>query len=367
MSLSIDNPAGGIKFVLGVTGRTRRKSEVQSVLFDRRRWSVSQALDWLRKHGFRTPAADTSDGYLRFQQRSPDRYREFATIEPGRRNPLLETLAEGLAFGTGLGIASGVAVPVTLKTIERITGSEPQRNNLFFEYADAESAGRSAGQEYRSGTPGSGAAPAAAIAAAFNEWWSSEGESLAGKREKTKHRRAFEKGFRRGAKKNPFDEAAELSEAFHGRPAEEVTEYAETIEVHAHLTDLGELVELELADPPGVIIRFDPGVRLASNEHGTQLYIVGGDQSVDLEEFDVDPAKESVVLGTVAAVTYATAKFHLGEEDTIPGPYRHEFGEEGGELPALVYDTRNRLLSLHGGAYVIESDMDGGYSAGIRN
>ena len=173
----------------------------------------------------------------------------------------------------------------------------------------------------------------------------------------------------RARKHNPASSAAALSEAWHGRPAEKETEYETTLHTHEYLTDCGALKEIELHRPAGTVIAFGKGTRLASNEHGTQLFVEGGDQSIDLREFPhIDRTKESVVLGKAIAVTYITAKQHLGAEDKVPGPYRHEFGEEGGTCPTVIYDTMNCLLSFSGGTYHIDRDLDdGAHSAGVRN
>lgn len=173
-------------------------------------------------------------------------------------------------------------------------------------------------------------------------------------------------GVVRPVRSNPVEEAAALSEAFHGRPAESITEYTDTLHEHTVLTDLGALLRINLDH--GVKVKFPRSqTRLASNEAGTQLYSVGGDQSVDLDGFDVDETKESVVLGQVKKIVYSTAKYHLGKDDETEGPYVHELGEETGHLPLLVYDTVNRMLSFVGGSYHIDIDIDGKYSAGIRD
>ncbi len=165
---------------------------------------------------------------------------------------------------------------------------------------------------------------------------------------------------------NSVQRAAQLSEAFHGRPAQSVKDYVEELKEHSTLADLGKLLCVKLWG--GITIRFDEDTRLASNEEGTQLFAVGGDQSIDLKLFpDVDATKESVVLGQIRDLEYETAKFHLGAEDRRKGPYVHRLGEEGGEMPLLCYDTVNELVSFVGGSYRIERDMDGKYSAGIRN
>jgi hypothetical protein len=166
--------------------------------------------------------------------------------------------------------------------------------------------------------------------------------------------------------RNPIDEAAELSEAFHGRPAETITEYEDVLHHHSVLMEIGPLGLIKLKD--GTDLEFDDDTMLGSNEAGTQMFIVGGDQSVDLDQFpEVDPTKEAVCLGKVKKIEYFTSKHHLGRIDETPGWYKHTLGEESGELPMLDYDTVNGLLSFVGGSYHIDIDMPGGYSAGIRD
>lgn len=181
-------------------------------------------------------------------------------------------------------------------------------------------------------------------------------------------------------RRNPADSArlaAELSEAFHGRRVESVTEYTETLEEPEDLADLGELVEIVIHRPRVTLKEFD-GTRLAGapadtsgdpNLLSTDLYLVGGDQTVDPDAVGIeDRTKRFWYLGKVRTITYATDKQHLGPEDKRHGPYIHLLGEEGGEMARLVYDKLNRrLLPLIGGSYRIERDMPGGRSAGIRN
>jgi hypothetical protein len=172
----------------------------------------------------------------------------------------------------------------------------------------------------------------------------------------------------RRTRSNPYEAAAELSEAFHGRPAESVEVVETPLHEHSTLTKLARLVSLELKDAQHTEIEFDANTRLSSNEAGTQLYIDGGNQSVNLSQFpEVDETKEAVPLGKVKKIAYWTAKYHLDRRDETPGPYTHTFGEESGDQPTLHYDTVNRLLSFVGGHYYIDLDMPGGYSAGIRD
>jgi hypothetical protein len=196
-------------------------------------------------------------------------------------------------------------------------------------------------------------------------------------------------------RRNPLESAGQLAEAFLGRPAETVTEYEEMLREHTVMADLAQLLYFVVWQENDLVYRlaeggkfsdlkrggqkieFDAETRVASNEAGTQLYVIGGDQSVDLAAFEVDPGKESIPLGRIVCVEYHAAKHHLGKADRTPGPYVHDFAEEwleeGGEVPLgvfplLVYDAMNERLSLAGGIYHIDLDMnDGRHSAGLRD
>jgi Mor family transcriptional regulator len=80
--------------------RYRKSTEVQTVLFDKERWTVSAAKKWLRDHGYKTPSVDTTSEYHRFRQLPPSRFQNgtFRTIN----------------FGKNTGIKSVIAVPKTL-------------------------------------------------------------------------------------------------------------------------------------------------------------------------------------------------------------------------------------------------------------
>lgn len=175
------------------------------------------------------------------------------------------------------------------------------------------------------------------------------------------------------SKRNPEEAAAELSEAWHGRPAKHATDHIDKVHYHGVLTDLGRLKEITVmvSDRKGQKIHFDSDTRLASSENGKQLYVVGGDQSLDLGCLGIDgeeAEKDLVEVGRVFSLVYVTAKQHLGKADREVGPYEHELGEDGGTMPILVYDTMNETVGFVGGSYFIDpTDYDGSHSAGIRD
>ena len=166
-------------------------------------------------------------------------------------------------------------------------------------------------------------------------------------------------------------DAERMSEAFHGRPVEEIIEVEERRNYDQYGAVLGYLVELAiLADDDRSVfpIRFsddvpeydEDTVLLVSNSAGTNLEFVGGDQSIDWQR--VEGARQQdkylIAVGPVHSVTYFTDKHHLSgpKSQKYGTPYEHEFGDEGGELPFLVYDRPNVHLMLVGGDYSIAPD-----------
>jgi hypothetical protein len=165
-------------------------------------------------------------------------------------------------------------------------------------------------------------------------------------------------GFKIGARRNPDAEptAAELSEAFHGRPARKVT-LVEEIEIsHAQLADLGKLLDLHVL-PFGerqIVIPFrGSGVHLGASPDGANLYFVGGKQALDLDSLGIDSDKDQLPIGECTWIYYHTSKaFH----DFEPTDYKHNFGEENGILPILCYSQLNQQFYLEGGDYRVKPE-----------
>lgn len=162
-----------------------------------------------------------------------------------------------------------------------------------------------------------------------------------------------------GERRNPESAAATLYEKFHQTPSTEMVELAETIHEHDYLTTLGTLQTIKLhtlADKQVEIAFTDDRPYLCSNETGTQLYIAGGDQTMDLKALGIGSKlwhKEHMLLGICLEVTYQTKK---GFHDFRLTDYYHELGEETGVQPMLAYDTRNCKLSILGGQYQIKPE-----------
>jgi hypothetical protein len=155
------------------------------------------------------------------------------------------------------------------------------------------------------------------------------------------------------------EEADRIFEEFHGMPSEEEILAEEEIQVRENLSVLGRLVQLIcecVADEQVYRINFGEDVMLCCSADGRQLYIVGGDQSLDLDAMGFPPEqqqKDKVFIGSAQQVTYRTRK-HFDEFAEID--YVHDFGEDGGQLPAVVYDRLNLTIELAGGDYEIKPE-----------
>ncbi len=154
------------------------------------------------------------------------------------------------------------------------------------------------------------------------------------------------------------EEADRIYEEFHGRPSDEEIFAEEEIQMRENLGVLGRLVQIvcECVTGQAFKINFGEDVFLCASADGKQLYIVGGDQSLDLEAMgfsDEQRSKDKVFIGSAQQVTYRTRKRF---DDFAEIDYVHDFGEDGGTLPALVYDRLNQVIEFAGGDYEIKPE-----------
>jgi hypothetical protein len=166
------------------------------------------------------------------------------------------------------------------------------------------------------------------------------------------------------AKKNPAAASAEVFEEFHGFAPSEVVTVSKKVHHHAHLAALGTLVQLDVygVDERGHKVQGFKGALLACNESRDQLFIEGGDQSINLKDFGIRGAHEMETLGRVTNIGYKTNKTHLGDEGG-EAVYVHRFratNQNGKHVvvkmtrePDLIYDVRNEQLLFSGGSYEI--------------
>lgn len=161
---------------------------------------------------------------------------------------------------------------------------------------------------------------------------------------------------------NPEAEAAtQKYEEFHGLPSKWIETRHEPEPRNRALAELGELLEIRVR-PDGMtkwgsLDLQGKGVVLSSNAGGTQLFCVGGNQSMtpaQMSMLGADPAKEVLDLGEARYVAYRTRKAFVGGK---LASYEHALGEETRVFPRLIYDRRGSKprLTFAGGEYKIEA------------
>ncbi len=176
-------------------------------------------------------------------------------------------------------------------------------------------------------------------------------------------------------RRNPESTAADLYEEFHGTPSTEVIEVEDEVRMHGHLAGLGALIQIVVNLAVGGTATLDApnpdgpdAIFVASSEDGKQLYLSGGDQSLDLDALgfqstiDIDheghsyrasQIKDLMVIGKITKLTYRTQKkFDKFEEID----YYHAAGEDTKVRPILLYDTLNSSMAIAGGEYHVHAD-----------
>ena len=150
--------------------------------------------------------------------------------------------------------------------------------------------------------------------------------------------------------------AERMFETFHGKKSGRVIDYEESYKYPATFAELGKLIELRFwldkANPDFQLTRFGDAQVVATPD-GSNIYFIGGDQSVDFAALDIASDKDFVELGPCTYICYFTVKdFH----DFEPTKYWHRFGEDDGVFPVLAYDRLNRKLFLLGGNYRVKAE-----------
>lgn len=173
---------------------------------------------------------------------------------------------------------------------------------------------------------------------------------------------AVKRALAKRKKRNPESTSAEVYAEFHGKPSEQLTEFVYEEHEHENLAQLGELISLTVVTTTGyeATIQAPPldgpvteVVQLCSTEDKRQLYLIGGDQCIDIESlgFKENAIKDLMVIGTLEQIEYCTEKsFHKFK----PVDYYHQLGEETGVTPVLLYDPISKLMKIAGGEYEIK-------------
>ncbi len=167
--------------------------------------------------------------------------------------------------------------------------------------------------------------------------------------------------------RNPAAASAEVYEEFHGHAPREVVTVTKQVHTHGHLAAAGTLRKLVVIgiDNRKHTIRNFGGALLAFNEAKNQLFIEGGDQSLNLEDYGIRSPHEMETLGKVKKIDYHADKHHLGSEGGR-ATYTHQFrttNEDGRHVvvkvsryPDLIYDVPNQQMLFSGGSYTIRAE-----------
>ena len=175
-------------------------------------------------------------------------------------------------------------------------------------------------------------------------------------------------------KKNPGRTAEDAYREFHGRDSQEIIEFETTHHFPKRTSAIGDLIELDIKIPRDRHVKGGQYVKLSNfgecwlteNPRMKQLYVEGGDQSLDLAEFGLDESDphEWEYLGELVRAVYFTTKDHLGK-DGGEANYHHKFGKneltlKKTELIKVGFHVPDEQLWFIGGDYEIPSEgIDG--------
>ncbi len=164
----------------------------------------------------------------------------------------------------------------------------------------------------------------------------------------------------RGPAHNPAAET--IFEEFSGTPCRYVTTETEPhmpAGDYAQLGDPGELLSLFVKPLIGgpvqeIAFKQDRPV-IVTDRTARQLYFVKGDQDIsDSLHLFVNPVHAGgvLLLGEGRRIDYKARKEHVAKPEQAE--WKHEFGEENGAKPRVLFDTQHKRLLLEGGDYRID-------------
>lgn len=168
-------------------------------------------------------------------------------------------------------------------------------------------------------------------------------------------------------RRNPAEAAAEAFREFNGRDPELTVRVKAKRHHHKHLAGAGLLVRLIVAGVDGREHKIENfgGALLAFNEAKNQLFVEGGDQSINLADYRIKRPHEIETLGKVLKISYEGRKDHLGAEGGH-AVYTHTFrttNENGRHVvvkmarcPDLIYHRLDVQLEFSGGSYTIKRE-----------
>jgi hypothetical protein len=176
-------------------------------------------------------------------------------------------------------------------------------------------------------------------------------------RKKTNAHRPKHTAHRRRRNQEDMSGAEAMFETFHQKAPGQILTYEGFMQARSEFAELGQLralrFYLDSANPSLPLTRFGSDCLVVATADGSNIYFVGGDQSVDLAALGIASDKDIVELGPCNYIEYLTVK---GFHDFEPIRYHHEFGEEDKILPTLAYDQLNQTLFLESGNYRVKRE-----------
>lgn len=161
---------------------------------------------------------------------------------------------------------------------------------------------------------------------------------------------------RRRRRNSDIEEARSGFEQFHQKPSTRVIEVSQAYKYPDNYYELGKLKELRFDLDPNnkafPLTHFGPCM-VVSTADGSNIYLIGGNQKVDLSALDIASDKDFIELGPCTYISYHTQK---GFHDFEPIDYFHHFGEDDGIFPNLTYDRLNETLFLVSGNYRVRPE-----------
>lgn len=160
-----------------------------------------------------------------------------------------------------------------------------------------------------------------------------------------------------GPRENPSAEA--IRESFTGTGVDRVKIYDEPHMPAGDYALLGKLLALYVKPHAGGQVQMIRPTKTIAvvDETGRQIYFVGGDQDISsaLHVFGaIDRGAGLYEIGEAKRIDYKQRKEH------VPNPevdeWRHDFGEESGVRPKVLFDAHAKRLLLEGGEYVIRTE-----------
>jgi len=153
--------------------------------------------------------------------------------------------------------------------------------------------------------------------------------------------------------------AERIREEFTGAEVDRVSTYREGHMPAGNYALLGKLLALYVKPHAGGQVQMikPRGTIVISDESARHLWFVGGDQDITeaLAVFGaVDRGAGLFELGEARRIDYKQRKEHVPDPDV--DEWRHEFGEESGVRPLVLFDATHKRLLLEGGDYVVRRE-----------